>query len=739
MSKQKDSEISNLPMNDLFMIELEQHSGVLSKSLLSIERQGGSPEKWSAMMRAAHSIKGAARLVNRQAVAAVAHTLEDCLTIMQSQNKSATSDDVDLMLRAVDLMSQVATCLDDDTWLESNKDVFETLMGDLASHCLEQHQATIGEGWQDTPRQTLAVTLTPGRDERTLRVGARQLDKLMALAGEALVQARWVRPYSEALRKLKREQGTANFLAQELKEALHLSGADEKVMSRANELLQQLIVCRDMTDERVSSLEQFDVRLESLSSRLQSEVLASRMRPLRDIVSALPRLVRDLARTLGKSVELQIVGEDTLVDRDVLDKIEAPLTHLINNALDHGLEDEQTREHLGKPRLGLIELNAYHQGGMLYINISDDGRGLDFDAIRARIISKRLLKNEVANALSEAELTEFLFMPGFSTRDKVSTLSGRGIGLDVVRDSLIELRGSVEARNRDEGGTKFVLRLPLTLSVLPALLVVIGDESYAVPLARVQRILRLPVSEIEVHEGRRHARLNDALVPLVSAARVLDLNKRDTRTRVVSILVLGDREGSIGFVVGRFLAESELSVHVLPPQLGKIADISAAATMEDGTPALILDVDDFLKSGRRALMRDDSQGERDKEASGNKRILVVDDSITVRELERKLLVTAGYDVDVAVDGMDGWNAVRNHVYDLVVTDIDMPRLNGYQLVQMIKQDPLFKDLPVLVVSAKEKRSERALAIQAGASAFLGKTHFHDDSLRTVVEKLLNRR
>lgn len=690
-------------------------------------------------MRAAHSIKGAARLVNRQAVAAVAHTLEDCLTIMQSQNKSASSDDVDLMLRAVDLMAQVATGSDDDTWLESNKDVFESLMGDLASHCLEQHQATVGEAWQDTPHQTLAVTLAPGRDERTLRVGARQLDKLMALAGEALVQARWVRPYSEALRKLKREQGTANYLAQELKEALQLSAADEKLMSRANELLQQLIVCRDMTDERVSSLEQFDVRLESLSSRLQSEVLASRMRPLRDIVSALPRLVRDLARTLGKSVELQIVGEGTLVDRDVLDKIEAPLTHLINNALDHGLEDEQTREDLGKPRLGLIELSAYHQGGMLYINISDDGRGLDFEAIRTRIIGKRLLKKEVANALSEAELTEFLFMPGFSTRDKVSTLSGRGIGLDVVRDSLIELRGSVEARNRDEGGTKFVLRLPLTLSVLPALLVVIGDESYAVPLARVQRILRLPISEIEVHEGRRHVRLNDDLVPLVSAARVLDLNKRDTRTRVVSILVLGDREGSIGFVVGRFLAESELSVHVLPPQLGKIADISAAATMEDGTPALILDVDDFLKSGRRALMRNETLGERDKEAGSNKRVLVVDDSITVRELERKLLVTAGYDVDVAVDGMDGWNAVRNHVYDLVVTDIDMPRLNGYQLVQMIKQDPLLKDLPVLVVSAKEKRSERALAIQAGASAFLGKTHFHDDSLRTVVEKLLDRR
>lgn len=731
-----------MPMADLFKLEFEQQGAVLTENLLAVERHGGSAERWSSMMRAAHSIKGAARLVNKPYVAAIAHSLEDCLTAMQIQNKGAAAEEVDLMLRAVDVMGRLAGSADEESWLSAQRDDYETVMGDLNAYSLAEHKSLSEEsfGAMTSPLFDQAEAFK-GRDDRTLRVGARQLDRLMALAGESLIQARWVRPYAEALRKLKREHATAHNMAQELKEALQAANADEKLFARVAEMMQQLVVCREMVDERVTAVEQFDVRLESLSSRLQSEVIASRMRPFRDIVAGLPRLVRDLARTLGKTVELTIEGQETLVDRDVLEKIEAPLTHLINNSLDHGIELGDERIAAGKPATGKIDLKAFHQGGMLYITIKDDGRGLDYEAIRARVVKRRLLKKAVAESLTQAELTEFLFMPGFSTRDKVSALSGRGVGLDVVRDALVELRGSVEATSRAGGGTQFALRLPLTLSVLPALLLVIADEPYAVALARVQRIIRLPVQDLISRDGRRAVQIGDEEVPLVSAARVLELGKRDERTRVVSVLVLGDRDGSVGFVVGRFLVESELSVHVLPRQLGKIADIGAAALMEDGTPALILDVDDMLRSGRRALARDAAQHRAGTaiEEDGKKKILVVDDSITVRELERKLLSAAGYEVDVAVDGMDGWNAVRTQIYDLVITDIDMPRLSGYQLVQMIKQDLTLREIPVLVVSAKEKRSERAMAMQSGAAAFLGKMHFHDESFLHVVAKVLARK
>ncbi len=734
-----DSDLSAMPMADLFKLELEQQAAVLTENLLAIEKEGGSTERWTSMMRAAHSIKGAARLVNMQSIAAIAHSLEDGLTAMQHQGKGVAAEEVDLMLRAVDLMGRLAKSTDEQAWLAGHQDAYDSVMGDLNDHSVARHKQSPEESEPTfTAPMFDQAEAFKAKDDRTLRVAARQLDRLMALAGEALIQARWVRPYAEDLRKLKREQAAAHNLAQELKDVLQMANADEKVFARVTELVQQLIVCRDMVDERVTAVEQFDVRLESLSSRLQSEVIASRMRPFRDIVSGLPRLVRDLARTLGKSVELTVEGMETLVDRDVLDKIEAPLTHLINNALDHGIETVAERQAAGKTEAGNIELRAFHKGGMLYITIADDGRGLDYDAIRERIVKRRLLKKTVAASLTEVELTEFLFMPGFSTRDKVSALSGRGVGLDVVRDALVELRGSVEATSRAGGGTQFALRLPLTLSVLPALLLTIADETYAVPLARIQSIVRLPVHELISREGKRLVRIGDAEVPLVSAARVLELGKRDERTRVVSVLVLGDRDGSVGFVVGRFVAESELSVHVLPRQIGKIADVAAAALLEDGTPALILDVDDLLRSGRRALARDEAQLKTGAiiEEEHKKRVLVVDDSITVRELERKLLTAAGFEVDVAVDGMDGWNAARTQIYDLVITDIDMPRLNGYQLTQMIKQDFSLRDIPVLVVSAKERRSERAMAMQSGAAAFLGKTHFHDDSFLDVVAKVL---
>ncbi|TPW18491.1 MAG: two-component system chemotaxis family sensor histidine kinase and response regulator WspE [Halothiobacillaceae bacterium] len=563
----------------------------------------------------------------------------------------------------------------------------------------------------------------------------------MALSGELMVHSKWLRPYGNALRRLKRDQSELVYAVEELKDTLRAAGVSERILQQVGEIQQRAVTCRDSAEENVVMLEAYDVRTESLATRLRLHIIASRMRPFKDGVHGLPRIVRDVARSLGKQVELQMEGLDTQVDRDILERIEGLLGHLLNNAIDHGIETVDERRQAGKAEKGVITLSAYHHGGMLYIAIKDDGRGIDFDQLRKKVVQKGLVREAIAHNLTQQELADFMFLPGFSTRDEVSALSGRGVGLDVVQDVMQEMCGAIEVSSEKGRGTHFKMRLPLTLSVVTVLLVEIAGEAYAVPLSRIEKIVRLPVTEIQ-HKGEREwVTLAGEALQLAPTATILELPEAvATTSRMVAVVVLANRENRFGFVVDRFLQESELVAQVMPKQLQRIRDINAMALMEDGTPVMIIDVDDLLRSARVYF----DHGGYDRvnhlkeslDPQRMKRILVVDDSITVREIERKLLVAAGYEVDVAVDGMDGWNAIRNNVFDLVITDVDMPRLNGLQLLGLIKQDPVLKAVPVMVVSYKDRNEDQLRALQAGANYFLAKANFHDETLRRAVGELI---
>lgn len=741
-------DVSSLSMLELFRIEVEQQSAILTRGLLSIEKSRDSEKHLTAMMRAAHSVKGAARLVNRRLVVELAHALEDCLTGVHNTHRALKTPDIDTLLKVVDFMERIANEADDDErWLQQCRDEYNILIDEFArvehTNLIKKNSETEKSA---TPVNALSIDISNAdqsqesvREERTLRVSARQLDRLMALAGEAMVQSRWLRPHTEAMRRLRREHMTLQQSVESLRDEVRGYHGAEILAQKLAELHQRAGLCRDLLEERVADLEGFDIRFEGLSNRFQTEMLASRMRPFRDGVEALPRRIRDIARTLNKDVELVIEGKETLVDRDVLERMEAPIFHLINNAVDHGIEGAATRVEIGKAPTGTVKVSAFHHGGALYISVEDDGQGIDFEALRNLVLRRRLVSEAVARDLSEQELTEFLFLPGFTTKEQVTEVSGRGVGLDVVREVISEMRGSVEAVSTAGRGTRFKLRLPLTLSVVPALLVDVGGEPYAFPMARIERLERVSMDEI-VQRGHRHVVMIDGKeLDVVVAASVLEVAEKRSPSPVLSVVVLRDRDGAVGCVVDRFRGEAELVVQPLPETLGKIQDLTAVALMEDGTPALILDVEDMMRSARKLIETGDSYWSGQTawhRAQVRKRILVVDDSLTVRELERKLLASAGYEVDVAVDGMDGWNAVRNQVFDMVITDIDMPRLNGFQLVRMIKSDPALSRTPVLVVTYKDRDQDEARAYEVGADLFLTKAKFHDDVLREAVKKLI---
>ena len=748
MNSHRPEDLSNVSMLELFRAEAENQTAVLTRGLLELERGAGSAALFESLMRAAHSLKGAARIVNLQAAVRVAHALEDCFVAAESGRAKLGQPQVDVLFQGVDLLAHLAKGGETSitSWEKERAGQIEAFLRSLAAVIGPPAKPASGDPAKGPPSVAvpplppepfstaassgLGQNLTAPREEateRVVRLTAENLNRLLALAGESLVDSRWLGPFAQSLQRLKRHQMDLEQQIERLRQALENDGLAERMNPYLLESLRQVAESKQFLADRMQELDLFDRRSAQLSQRLYLEVLRTRMRPFSDGARRFPRMVRDLARSLGKQVRFEVAGENTQVDRDILERLEAPLAHLLRNAVDHGCETAAQRRMAGKPTESTLRLEARHSAGVLLVTIADDGSGVDLDKVRAAIVRKNLTPPVVAQKLTEAELLEFLFLPGFTLKDTVTEISGRGFGLDVVQNMIKSVRGTIRLFNQPGRGLRVQLQLPLTLSVLRALLVEIAGEPYALPLSQITRTLKLQPGAVELFDGCPQFDFGDQPVGLVTAHQVLECGYPGPRTGELQVVVLEDRNLRYGLVVDRFLGERELVVQPLDPRLGKLPNISAAALMEDGAPVLILDIEDLVRSIEKLIQ----QGGLDKVQPGvselgpgkPKRVLAVDDSLTVRELERKMLVGHGYLAEVAVDGMDAWNAVRSGAYDLVITDVDMPRMDGVELAKRIKQDPRLKSLPVLIVSYKDREQDRLRGLQAGADYYLTKGSF----------------
>lgn len=578
----------------------------------------------------------------------------------------------------------------------------------------------------------------PPAEDAVVRVSAQSLNRLMGLAGESLVQARWLPSFAASLLSLRKEHDRLAQAIDAAFQAVAVGTTPEQLAVMLSDARRQAHDCRNELTDRVAGFDDHAARNEDLNARLYREVIVSRMRPFGDGVHGLPRLVRDMARSLGKEARLVVAGEATEVDRDILEKLESPLSHLVRNAVDHGIEPTADRVAAGKPPAGTVRVDAHHRGGMLHVMVSDDGGGVHLDRLRRKIADRKLSPPEVVARMSEAELLEFLFLPGFTTAGEVSEFSGRGVGLDVVQDTIRKVGGNVRLSSQSGRGTTFHLQLPLTLSVIRAVVVDVSGEPYAFPHTRIDRLTRVPRAAVRSIEHRQFVTVDGQNVGLVIAAQLLDLPSAPTAADELAVVLLSDATGTYGLVVDRFRGEQDLVVRPLDPRLGKVPNLSAAALLDDGSPVLIVDAEDLIRSMDQfiqtgALARCDT---RPAGPARTKRVLVVDDSITVREVERQLLAHKGYEVSIAVDGMDGWNKVRSEPFDLLVSDIDMPRMTGLQLVAAVRGEQRLRDLPVVIVSYKERDEDRLRGMEAGANCYLTKSAFHDNRFIEAVEDLI---
>jgi len=757
------SDLGGFSLHELFRAEAETHAGALSEGLVKLEGTSDAATV-EPLMRAAHSIKGAARVVGLDIAVKLAHAMEDVLVAMQKGREAIEPARIDQLLKGTDLLASLARVEESavPAWSAEHEPAVDALIAELrvappavsapqqppapavAAHAVASPvvvETAAIEAPAPAPPQPPAPS-APAAPTRgaSVRVTAEKLDRLLQLAGETMLESRRLGSLRDETLELKRDLVRLEDELDRLRAAARRSGIDPASLAPARTLIES---GRARVLSHLLTVEGAIRRGEETSTQLYHEVLSSRMRPFADATASLSRTVRDLARQLGKDARLEIIGEHVPVDRDVLVRLDAPLNHMLRNALDHGVETPDERRAKGKPAQATLRVEARHHAGMLRIRVSDDGRGIDLDALRERIVRKSLATGDMASTLDRQELLEFLFLPGFSTAQQVTDISGRGVGLDVVQSTAREIGGTARIDTELGRGTVFELELPITLSVIRALLVDVAGETLAFPLARIERVLQPDASEVRSVEGRMQVLVEGKSIGVIDAARVLALAETRRAATRENLVVLGSGGDHYAVAVDGLIGEEDLVVRALDPRLGKVPHLSAAAVRESGEPVLVVDAEDLLQSVRVALNEGRLRGARPMRALGARRTLralVVDDSATVREVERQLLTRMGFEVDTAVDGLDGLHTARDSTatgtLDLIVSDIDMPRMNGIEFVRALRCDPRFASVPVVVVSYKDREEDRLAGLEAGATAYLTKGAFQDSTFADTVRDLV---
>jgi len=711
-----------------FLGELEEQVGVMNQELLALEGAPDQRDRLHAVFRIAHTLKGAARAAGVPLVERVCHALESVLADARDGKRTLGAPEFALLFGAADALGDAGARLKAGAELADSplSTLDQTLRGETAP-------AT-----RTPPRGRGAGTGPAPSRNGQVRVDAAKLDALLASGTELLVAAGRPRVRVAELDVLRDRAARCaarwRLAGRRLRVALDRAGAPAaagRELASLDDELQRLAGDAG----RVTAAARADART---ITRVVDDVLDHaqrlRMRPFAEASEALPRAVRDLSQTAGKDVELRVEGAGVEVDRLVLDGLREALLQLVRNAVDHGVETPAERAAAGKPRQAALRVAAALRGDRLAVSVADDGRGLDLAAIRSALERRGIPvpadERDVARALLEARLT---------TREEATAVSGRGVGLDIVRAAVERMGGHVAVTWIPNGGTTFVLDCPITLASVHALLVVAGSQIVALPLAHVERLHRARSGDLRLVEGRHVLPTTDGPVPVVALAGLLPpLPEHLVSDAPMLIVLLRAGARRLAAVVDELLETRELAVRPIRGVDPQLPLVRGAALLETGRIALVVDPVALVAVGLRADVGPGlSVAEPRPAGPVRRRILVVDDSITTRTLESSILEAAGYDVLTAVDGSDGWRVLQEQGCDLVVADIEMPRMDGFALCEAIRASRRFGTLPIVLVTALERPEDRARGLEVGADAYIGKSSFDQENLLDAVRQLLD--
>ncbi len=749
-----------------FRDETAENIRILSEGLLVLEsldpHAADRREHIDTIFRAMHTIKGSARVLGFDLVGRVAHTCEYILGAVREGRRDFDRALADDMLRGGDAILELVDAAIDNR--PSSVDV-EALTLTLGRSGRSEEPEPI----QPTSETTAALVLselpapaananpfTPAAPEpaampsltrnaraaasQTIRVRVDRLDKLLNLAGELAVgrqaQTTHLQTLGEISALISQQERMLQALERELKQLRFSQTQRESLERHMNGALNAGDQASKLIRTHTERFEQHTTQTTQLVEDLEQEVMTARLLPISTSFSNLPRAVRELARETDKEIALILHGEATELDRKMIESLNDPLIHLIRNAVDHGIEPPDEREQIGKPRQGTITVTAEALGAYVNLTIRDDGRGMDPKRLREAAVRKNLFSTEAAALLTDQEALELIFTPGFSTAQMITDISGRGVGMDVVRTNIVELGGQVHVDSRIGAGTSIMLSLPLTLITTRVLLVALGEYTFALPASSCQASIWAYAEQVKTIEGRAMLLYEGKLASLLRLADLLDVDGAQpfpSRRRTPAI-VIGAAQRPLALLIDQLIDEREVVVKPLGPLLEKQRRFSGAIQMGDGRLVLLLNPLALAQAARgMALM---TTVVKHDDARRHSRLLVADDSFTTRELIRTILQSAGYDVTTAVDGLDALDKLRATPYDLVVSDVEMPRVDGFQLTSRIRSDLGMTELPVIIVTSLASETHRRRGLEAGAQAYIVKSQFNQNNLLEIVQQLL---
>jgi chemosensory pili system protein ChpA (sensor histidine kinase/response regulator) len=798
---------------EFFQPEAEEHLQIVGDCLLSLEGNNNS-EDINRLFRAIHTVKGSAAQVGLKRLGGIAHRVEDLIGRLRDGELQPSPSIVDICLESVDVLKKTLH----RQWADEAemREGVDSLLGKIAALAPQEVEEEAPAAQAEETHEELSVAKPAGEKaahkapltakqaaaNKSVRIALGRLDRMMNTVGELVISRTKMVGRVTELTKLidtlsfskERLQGKVNEFQEKYEfnrirsqlstpwanqqtqtqkmltsaaagESSYLEEFSELEMDRYDDFN---ILSRSMTEisadvnEVLTQLENYINRVEGdideftkLAHHLQDEITAARMVPIGALYSLLSRAVRDAAKSSQKLVDLDFSGSETELDNNIIQQISDPLVHLVRNSVAHGVELPRVRAAEGKPELGKVSLRAYHRGNHIYIEVEDDGRGIDYARVKQSAIDCGLVSTETADRLTERDLREMLFHPGFSTAAVKTELAGRGVGLDVVRSNLNALNGEIEVQSELGKGTKFTLKVPLTLIISPALFVRCGTFNFALPLAVVEEIRRLRADEIEDVGGKLLTKVRDIVTEVVRLDSYLGLPPLEPVNGYFRMVVANAGNRQIGVVVEEVLGKDEIVIKNLGEYLRRVKLFPGTTIAPDGSLILLIDLNRMVASepnerrsvqasasaarvfapGSAAVARGTIPSEAIDRVDQERVIVIADDSISVRKFVGRMLEKNGYRVKLAADGLEAAELVSQHGCHLVITDLEMPRMTGYELMAQLRQSPTTKRIPVMVVTSRAGAKHRDRAIKEGASAFLTKP-VQEDQLLAAVEQLM---
>ena len=767
-----------------FLIEAFELIEQIDHDLVELESNPEDLELLNRIFRVAHTVKGSSSFLNFDVLTELTHHMEDVLNKARKGELKITPDIMDVVLESVDMMKGLLESIRDN-----GSDAAAGI--DIKNICVRLTQISEGEAPSAAAEAPAAPAPEPVKEpepaapaeEAAPEVSDAELSKLSDSEVEAEIErllkvrkaedqarraskgiapkspkeiapATSAAPAPAARPAPSRERDTdkkvpaasSGAVAQEQTIRVEVKRLDH-LMNLIGELVlgkNRLLKIYDDVEERYEGekfLEELNQVVSSLSlvtTDIQLAVMKTRMLPIAKVFNKFPRMIRDLSRDLGKQIDLEISGEETELDKSIVEEIGDPLVHIIRNSCDHGIEDPETRKAMGKPEKGLVQLKAYNEGNHIVVEIVDDGKGLDADMLKSKSIEKGIITEREADAMSEKEAFGLIFRPGFSTAAKVTNVSGRGVGMDVVKTNIEKLNGIIDIESEVGKGTVMKLKIPLTLAIIQSLLVGTQEEFYAIPLASVLETVRVPIDDIYTIDGKNVLRLRDEVLSLVRLSDVFGVEKVFDGGDHTYVVIIGVAEAKLGIIVDTLVGQEEIVIKSMGDYLQNIPGIAGATIRGDGRVTLIIDVGAMMEMAKdikvdiRAEIEDSTKA---KEKPSDYKVLIVDDSKMDRTIMQKALEPTGVTIIEATNGVEALNVIKSgeHSFDAILIDIEMPRMDGYTLAGEIRKYSKYRNLPLIAVTSRTSKTDRLRGVEVGMTEYITKP-YSAEYLENVVRK-----